>query len=168
MVEATLERSNGGIAAAIGSQRLDLGDETLAHRPALRSYEGKRVILGIRPEDLEDAELEPETAASKRLRGEVELREALGSEIMVHMRTDATAAVTDETRELQRDTGAHELQQREETRPGATIVGRFGARSRVQDGKPVEVAVDTRALHFFDPETGLGIYDADTTKGAGS
>jgi multiple sugar transport system ATP-binding protein len=168
MVEATLERSNGGIAAAIGTQRLDLGDETLAHRPALRSYEGKRVILGIRPEDLEDAELEPETPASKRLRGEVELREALGSEIMVHMRTDATAAVTDETRELQRDTGAHELQQREDTRPGATIVGRFGARSRVQDGKPVEVAVDTRALHFFDPETGLGIYDADTTKGAGS
>ena len=39
------------------------------------------------------------------------------------------------------------------------IVGRFGARSRVKEGDDVEVAVDTRALHFFDPDTGLGIYD---------
>ena len=44
---------------------------------------------------------------------------------------------------------------------GATMVGRFGARSRVRLGDEIEVAVDTRALHFFDPETGLGIYDAD-------
>ena len=53
-------------------------------------------------------------------------------------------------------------------RPDATtarrIVGRFGARSKARKGEPVEVAVDTRALHFFDPETGLGIYDG--TKGA--
>jgi multiple sugar transport system ATP-binding protein len=48
-----------------------------------------------------------------------------------------------------------------------TIVGRFGARSRVRVGETAEVAVDTRALHFFDPETGLGIYDAEPTmKGA--
>jgi multiple sugar transport system ATP-binding protein len=45
------------------------------------------------------------------------------------------------------------------------MVGRFGARSQVADGQAVSVAVDTRALHFFDPETGLGIYDS---KGAGS
>ena len=48
------------------------------------------------------------------------------------------------------------------------MVGRFGARSTVRQGDSVEVAVDTRALHFFDPKTGLGIYDAETTKGAGS
>ena len=43
--------------------------------------------------------------------------------------------------------------------PGALFVGRFGARAQVAEGEPVEVAVDTSALHFFDPETGLGIYD---------
>jgi multiple sugar transport system ATP-binding protein len=167
MIEATLERANGGLVAKIGAQEIGLGDETLSVRPALRSYEGNRVILGIRPEDLEDAELEPETAADRRLRGEVELREALGSEIMVHFRTDAARAVTDETRELQRDVGAPDTPA-ERDRGGATLVGRFGARSSVREGKPVEVAVDTRALHFFDPDTGLGIYDAETTKGAGS
>jgi multiple sugar transport system ATP-binding protein len=169
MVEARLEASNGGIAARIGNQQIDLGDETLRARPSLRSYEGRDVILGIRPEDLEDVELEPDTLATRRLRGEVELREALGSEIMVHFRTDATAAETDETRELRKDVGAEELQAAQITdRSGVLMVGRFGARSKVKEGAPTEVAVDTRALHFFDPHTGLGIYDEDTTKGAGS
>jgi len=45
------------------------------------------------------------------------------------------------------------------------LVGRFGARSRVYPGTPLEIAVDTRSLHFFDPETGLGIYDGSSTKG---
>jgi multiple sugar transport system ATP-binding protein len=39
------------------------------------------------------------------------------------------------------------------------IVARFNPRSRAKDGDTVEVAVDTRALHFFDESTGLGIYN---------
>jgi multiple sugar transport system ATP-binding protein len=167
MVEATLERANGSLAAKLGSQTVALGD-ALSLRPALKDYEGKRVILGIRPEDLEDAALETDTPADRRLQGKVELREALGSEIMVHFRTDATQAVTDETRELQKDVGAPETPgPGEHEGDGALMVGRFGARSAIRMGEPVEIAVDTRALHFFDPDTGLGIY-ADTTKGAGS
>jgi multiple sugar transport system ATP-binding protein len=168
MIEASLEQANGGLAAAIGGNKINLGDETLSARPALRSYAGRRVILGIRPEDIEDAELEPDTPADRRMRGKVVLKEALGSEIMVHFSTDATQAVTDETRELQKDVGAPETPTAVMSDSGATLVGRFGARSKVSEGNPVEVAVDTRALHFFDPDTGLGIYDADTTKGAGS
>jgi multiple sugar transport system ATP-binding protein len=38
------------------------------------------------------------------------------------------------------------------------MVGRFGPRTRVREGESAEVAVDTRALHFFDPESGAGIY----------
>jgi ABC-type sugar transport system ATPase subunit len=57
MVEATLEPSNGTLAAAVGSQRIVLGDEKLNAHPALRASEGRTVILGIRPEDLEDAAL---------------------------------------------------------------------------------------------------------------
>jgi multiple sugar transport system ATP-binding protein len=163
MVEATLHPSNGGLTAELGSQRIDLG-EALAQRPALRSFEGRPVILGIRPEDLEDVALEPDTSAEHRLKGEVELTEALGSEIMVHLSIDATPAITDEVRELARDVG-QDADAR--ARPGATtVVGRFGARSRVKPGDEAEVAVDTRALHFFDPETGLGIYD--DRKGAGT
>ncbi len=60
LVEAQLERANGGLAAVAGGERILLGDETLSARPALKQYEGRPVILGIRPEDLEDAELAPE------------------------------------------------------------------------------------------------------------
>ena len=170
VIEATLERADGGLAANIGSQRIALGDETLSSRPALKRFEGRRVILGIRPEDLDDATLESDLPAGRRLTGEVQLTEALGSEIMVHVAITGTkAAETEETKELARDVGAEGLGDvaiGEEK--GAIFVGRFGARSRVRQGDSTEIAVDTRALHFFDPDTGLGIYDdSGTTKGAG-
>jgi multiple sugar transport system ATP-binding protein len=161
LVEAKLERGNGGLAAVAGNERIVLGDETLSARPALKDYEGRDVILGIRPEDLEDAALATDASADRQLSGEVELTEALGSEVMVHFSIEATPAITDEVRELLKDAGAGEIE--EPTHGRTTLVGRFGARSRARKGDRTQVAVDTRALHFFDPSTGLGIYDA--TKG---
>jgi len=167
LLEAMLERRNGSVVAKLGSQELALGDETSAARPALRSYAGRKVVLGIRPEDLEDAALSTDTPADRRLHGKVELREALGSELMVHFGFDARPAYTDDVRELAEDAGV------ERAGPAAigaehsaVLVGRFGPRSRVREGEDIEVAVDTRALHFFDEQTGLGIYDETTTKGA--
>jgi len=164
MLEATLMRRNGDLVAKLGSQEIALKGETLEQRPALRNYEGQTVVLGVRPEDLEDLTLAPETDADHRLRGTVQLTEALGSEIMVHFVTDAKPAVTEEVRELAEDTGDDRTPQPHDTH--ATLVGRFGARSRVRKDGDVEVAVDTRALHFFDPQTGMGIYDGKGTKGA--
>ena len=69
-------------------------------------------------------------------------------------------AETDETRELAKDAGASETEpQIGVSEDEAIVVGRFGARSRVKQGDEVSAVVDTRALHFFDPETGMGIYD---------
>jgi multiple sugar transport system ATP-binding protein len=164
MIEATLERRNGGLVANLGSQAISLDDGTLSQRPGLKGFEGKDVVLGIRPEDLEDIALDPDASEGHRLHGKVQLTEALGSEIMVHFSMDARHAITDEVRELAEDTGDDRAPQAESGE--ATLVGRFGARSRVRPGDDVVAAVDTRALHFFDPQTGLGIYDAGSTKGA--
>jgi multiple sugar transport system ATP-binding protein len=169
MVEATLERRNGSFAAVIGDQSLALGDETLRARPALQAYEGKPVVLGIRPEDLEDASLAHDTPAERRLHGRVDLREALGAELMVHFTIKGKPAITDDVRELAADVGEDVSEQergREEQQ--ATLVGRFGARAQVKEGEAAEVAVDTESLHFFDSQSGLGIYDGETTKGGGS
>jgi multiple sugar transport system ATP-binding protein len=163
LVEATLERANGSLTAVAGSQRVALGVETLSARPALKQFEGRPVILGIRPEDLEDATLAADAMAERTLDGEVQLTEALGSEVMVHFSIDATPAITDEVRELQKDAGTAEMGPTTTESGGATMVGRFGARSKARKGEATKVAVDTRALHFFDPATGLGIYDG--TKG---
>ena len=161
MLDATILSANGGLSAKVGAQTVALGDETLEHHPELRGYDGKHVILGIRPEDLEDAALETDAPAGARLKGRLELREALGSEIMAHFSIDASAAETDATRELARDAGAAEGDPQIGLEAGKTIVvGRFGARSRIKVGDTVEAVVDTRALHFFDPETGNGIYDS--------
>jgi multiple sugar transport system ATP-binding protein len=168
MLEATLERANGGLAVGAGGQKIVLGEETISARAALRNYEGRKVVLGIRPEDLDDASLATDVPADRRLRGRVELREALGSEIMVHFTVDAPPALTEDVRELAQDIGDERAVQ--EAAQGAkqetTMVGRFGARSKVKPGETAEVAVDTRSLHFFDPETGLGIYDNTPEKGA--
>jgi multiple sugar transport system ATP-binding protein len=149
------------VAVKAGSQTLVLDEAFVSARSGLKAYEGRTVVLGIRPEDLEDAALAGGGSSGRCLRGKVELREALGSEVMVHFSVDAKQAYTEDVRELAEDVGA----------PGegpltgaegseSLLVGRFGARSRVREGDSTEVAVDTRSLHFFDPETGLGIYEA--------
>jgi multiple sugar transport system ATP-binding protein len=166
LLEATLERADGGILVSLGSQKFRLDDEAVAGRPALQDYEGREVVVGIRPEQLEDAEIARESPADRRLLGEVELREALGSELMVHFTIDAPPALTEDVKELAEDAGttAEELAGGDKNR--AVVVGRFGADSKIHEGETAEVAVDTRAIHFFDTDTGMAIYDGPDTKGA--
>ena len=143
------------MTAVAGSQKIALGEETLSGRPALKSFAGKPVILGIRPEDLEDAELAADASPDRALAGEVQLTEALGSEVMVHFTIDATAAVTDEVRELQKDAGTHEMApdaQNQDT--GSTMVGRFGARSKARKGEPVKVVRRHARTPFLRPGDG--------------
>ena len=82
---------------------------------------------------------------------------------IIHFLVDAPAALTEDTRELARDIhgteGFHPLgggRDHEESK----LVGRFSPQSRVREGQTIEAAVDVEALHFFDKDTGLGIYEA--------
>jgi multiple sugar transport system ATP-binding protein len=164
LIEATIERRNGGLAIQIGEHALTLGDDLLRARPALGSYVERRIVVGVRPENLEDAALEPETPEDQRMRGVVVLREPLGSEIVAHFTVRAPPALTEDVRELARDVGQESAVQAaaDEGATETTMVGRFGPRSRVKNGDVVDVAVETGALHFFDLETGLGIYATQT------
>ncbi len=113
-------------------------------------------MLGIRPEDLEDDQLAGDTAHGGKLEGTVTLREALGAEIIVHFAVDAPPAFTADVKELAEDIGDADRAEAHAKESSAVVVGRFGARSRVKPGEQVNVAVDTRQLHFFDVETGAG------------
>jgi multiple sugar transport system ATP-binding protein len=160
MVEATLARQDGGFAVEFGGQRLAIPEDVSQTRPQLRGFEGKRVVLGLRPEDMEDATLVSDAPPDRRISSAVELREALGSDVVVHFKVKAPIVVTQDVKELAVDVGAEALQELEEVaREGeSTFVARLNPRTRAREGEPVELVVDTRRLHFFDPETGLGIY----------
>ena len=161
MLLARIERADNGLAVAVGETRMALDDEMRSLHPALEGYLGREIVLGIRPEDLDDAAL-ANGDPRPRLQGKVEMREALGSEVLVHFTIAAPQAVTDDVRELVEDVGDDRAV--DQLAAGvvpdeATLVGRFSPRTRVLEGDAVEVVVDQRALHFFDLETGRAIRD---------
>ena len=160
LVEATIERRNGSFVAEVGSQKLTLGEEVVKARPKIEKYVGRKVVLGIRPESLEDASLAPEIPEDQHIKGVLVLREPLGSEIIAHFEVDAPPALTEDVRELARDVG-HEgtVQAPAEGDTKTTMVGRFGPRSHVRSGDVIDVAVDTNAVHLFDLDTSEGIYE---------
>ena len=166
MMEATVEEGDEGLAMTVGEQRLTLAPEALEAHPALRGYVGRTVVLGLRPEDLEDPTIATEMPTDQRLTGKLMLREALGSEIIAHFEIAAPPVLTADTKELAEDIGTAHHYEAHARNPGATskLVGRLNARTQVREGETVEIAVDTRALHFFDAETGLGIYDDAETR----
>jgi multiple sugar transport system ATP-binding protein len=158
MLEATVSRQNGTTKVVAGEMTIDLSEPTLASHPALAAYEGRTIVLGVRPEGLNDAALAGDDR-QPRLRGRAELREALGPEVLMHFSLQARAAVTDELRELAEDVGDDRAIDQLGSLERTTLVGRFGARTRVREGDAIEVTVDEDALHFFDPSTGRAILD---------
>ena len=84
LVEAELMADDGGLAVRFGEHALRLGRRVLAERPALAGYAGRRVILGFRPEDLEDSTLVPGAPGGATLRIVTDIREDMGSEVYVH------------------------------------------------------------------------------------
>ena len=115
------------------------------------------LVVGIRPEDMSDANLLPPDENRPVLRATADLAEALGSDVLVHFGVDAPVVVTEDTKELARDAGT-DLAETATVPAGTVVVGRFSPRSRAREGAPVQVAVDVGRLHVFDLETGRAIW----------
>jgi multiple sugar transport system ATP-binding protein len=160
LVEADLERSNGTATVSFGGFRLAIPDEVFAEHPDLRTFEGRRVILGMRPEDMEDAQLLSDAPSDRRISSEVLLREALGADVLAHIRVRAPAVMTEDVRELAHDVGQEALEAVEQRVAAgeSTFIARLNPRTGAKAGQEIELVVDVHRLHFFDPETGLGIY----------
>jgi multiple sugar transport system ATP-binding protein len=151
--EGTIQRRNGGLAVELGDQQLTIPADVAERRPALGGYTGRKLAVGIRPEHLEDAAVARNGGG--RLRGRVQLTEALGSEILAHVEVHASPVVTEDVVEGavvdadEQDVAADLM--------AATIVGRLDPSSRVRPDSEVELTVDTEKLQFFDLETGFAI-----------
>ncbi len=148
LYEAELAVHDDAVRIQLASTSLSAPLSVLADRPGLRSYDGRKVTVGMRPEDLDDAALKPGHPADQRFQTTVDLVEALGSELLVHLSVDAVAI----------DAGDPDaVQDVSSGGSGAPCVGRFSPRSSVRMGQPVEVAADTQRFHYFDPDTGQAI-----------
>jgi len=135
--------------------RLPVPASVLAAKEGLDGYFGKKVILGIRPSDFEDAELAD--ASWSRVGINVGVTEELGTEIHAIFTIDAPpvehASITQATAGDDEDDGAVSA-----LAGGKSLwTARVSARSRVRPGQALELAVDTSRLHFFDPDSGLTI-----------
>jgi multiple sugar transport system ATP-binding protein len=164
MVEAEVERSDGKVLVSFGGVQLRVDDQLLSTRPALQRFEGRKVVLGIRPEDFEDASLVAEAPEDRRIPVTVDLREALGAEVLVHFTVAAPIAMSEDVKELAVDVGAEAVEALEERAKEAksVFVARLNPRTRARLGEPIDLFVDTRSLHFFDLDSGTGIYDGET------
>ena len=160
LVEAALREQDGGLVVDVGGFQLPIPPEVVSARSALRNYAGKTIVLGIRPEDMEDAALVTDAPAERRISTVVELHESLGSDVLVHFTVEGRPPITDDVRDLVVEVSEDVLQQVEQqVQSGkAPMVARLSPRTTVRKGDPIELVVDTHRLHFFDLDSGVGIY----------
>ncbi len=160
LLEAKLVRSNGTLAVETSGFTMPVATDVTAERPDLPGYEGRTIVLGIRPEDIEDASYAQDAPPGSNMPVTVDLREALGSDVVVHFRVKAAQAVTDDVRELASDVGQEALEAVQARAGGdeANIVARLTPRTGAAEGERLDLVFDTRRFHFFDPDDGSGIY----------
>jgi multiple sugar transport system ATP-binding protein len=153
LVEAQLEQANGGLAVEFGGHRLTVDEQAARNRSGLKDYVGRTVMLGIRPEDFEDASLEPDTPPDRRVQVTADLTEPLGSEVLVYFGTEATKVVSSAAAADAGEDAEVQLGGDEDGEPSTHLVARVSPRTRIAVGKEIELAVDTSRLYFFDRET---------------
>src|SRR5690242_3371179 len=134
-VQATVESANGDLNVVFGKERLTVDAKERAEHPGLAEHVGRKLIVGIRPEHLQDAALAADGSPGRRVRGLVRLKEALGSEIVVHFQIEAVPAVSPELSELEEVDESALLEQLGEQRQirRTAFVGRFGVATRVAE-----------------------------------
>jgi multiple sugar transport system ATP-binding protein len=153
LVEAQLEQTNGRYSVAFGEHRLTVDDRAARNRSRLKDYVGRTVILGIRPEDFEDASLESDVPSDRRLKVDVDLTEPLGAEVLLYFGTTATGVVSSAAAADVGEDAAVHLGGDGDAGDKARMCARVSPRTHIAIGRPAELAVDTSRLYFFDPQT---------------
>jgi multiple sugar transport system ATP-binding protein len=145
---------DGGMSATFAGFKVPLPAEIMENKPSLRNYVGRNVILGMRPADFEDAALAD--SSWPHLRVNADVTEELGSEIHVIFTLDCPPvrhpSISDAVAEEGEEDAATVLA------GGRSLwTARVASRSHVKSGQPIELAVNTANLQFFDPGSGLSI-----------
>ncbi len=156
LFEAVVGRDNGRLVCKIGITELEIPADVAASRPSLANYAGRRVAVGIRPEDVREAS----GWDGAHLRGRILLVESLGSEQLVHIEIAATPLERSDLVDTAGQPPGPSLGV-DALERAVTLLGRFDRHLLLAPDEAVEVAIDPRLLHFFDLETGVAIPTVD-------
>jgi multiple sugar transport system ATP-binding protein len=161
LIMADVARENGDTWVAFGGHRLRLTPASLERHAGIGDFAGRRVVLGIRPEDLEDRSLARDAAEERTLSVVCDIREDMGSEVYAHFNVKGDPVASEEVAEALVVDSLEDEEARfaaERARgSGVSFVGRLDRATAAKEGEPLELAVDVDRLHFFDPDTGLAI-----------
>ncbi len=155
VVEAELHRESDGLRARFGPHDIRVDAALAASRPRLDGYAGRRVVLGVRPQNIEDAALVDSKDTDSTIDATVELREDLGAEVDVHVGIDAPVPALEAVIEATESADAAGPA----GRPEGIFVARLGPGTDAREGHRVKLWLDPGALHFFDPDSGEALYD---------
>jgi multiple sugar transport system ATP-binding protein len=126
-------------------------------------------VLGIRPEDIEDAVLVHEPQEGSRVEVTCDIREDMGSEVYVHFNVPGEPVVSEEVVEASVVEALEDQQVRlaaERARgAGVPFVARLDRMTQAREQQKLEIEVDVSRLHFFDPDTGLRVEDGASQTG---
>jgi multiple sugar transport system ATP-binding protein len=119
---------------------------------------GRRdVIVGVRPEDFEDATLVGDRSRGTTFKTKIDVLESMGSEFYAYFVVESERVSSRELEELASDAGSADLPQQE----GSQLVARLDAASNVRQGGEAELWFNSEHLHMFDPETGKSLLGAN-------
>ncbi len=162
LAEARLVRDDGGgVAVIFADHRLPVSDRAVAGHPGLERFLDRQVILGIRPSSFEDAAFAPK--GWPRIKAEAKVTERLGSEVDVLFAVK-TPPVQHEVMVAQFDTAAKQPAGQDQEQTGGLVgegeslwTARVNPHTSVRPGRTIDLAVDTSALYWFDPDSGQAI-----------
>jgi multiple sugar transport system ATP-binding protein len=153
LVEATVAVEGDRVDVSIGPTTIAAGPSALARYPQVKNANGRKIVLGIRAEDLHPAADRP---AFPTFNARIDLVEALGSGLMAYFTIDATAVRTQAHVDVEAETGPSGNGDGESVVSAArpNLIAHFPPRVALRIGDSVPVAVDPDNIHFFDLETG--------------
>ena len=151
LVRSRLVAENGHVQVSIGDAPLRLPQTVLEERRGLEDRVGYDVIVGIRPEDIEDAALAASPNGSTTLDVEVALAESTGAEVIAHFPVKAEGRAGEQLPE-------RELAGRKAAPGETTLTARLNPRTQAETGGPLRVSIDASRLHFFDVKSERSIW----------
>ena len=153
LFEATLQKIGEDMNLVLAGQSMKLPTNTIARYPKVKEYAGRKIVVGVRAEDVHLANTKPNLTS---INAKMKLVEVLGSSQIAYMRIDAVKVKTSITAKSSSQ-GAGLENTEEASSFDTNLVAFFPPRIPLRLGENVAIVFDSDNMHFFDLESGIAL-----------